>query len=92
MDSGPRLFRFPKPAWLNSTTTRTAGVYASGALVREYRSSHISILQAFDVEEASVCFQDLRFLAKHENQTPQKHGHIGLDALLLIIHMFCTDF
>ncbi|KAH7348182.1 hypothetical protein BKA66DRAFT_432329 [Pyrenochaeta sp. MPI-SDFR-AT-0127] len=27
-----RLFRFPKPAWLNSANTRTAGVYLAGAL------------------------------------------------------------
>ncbi len=31
--SDSRLFRFPKPAWLNSATTRSAGVYAAGALV-----------------------------------------------------------
>jgi len=30
--SSERLFRFPKPAWLNSANTRTAGVYAAGAL------------------------------------------------------------
>ncbi|ERF69263.1 hypothetical protein GJ744_011005 [Endocarpon pusillum] len=30
--SSHRLFRFPKPAWLNSATTRTAGVYLAGAL------------------------------------------------------------
>ncbi|KAK3049526.1 Vacuolar protein sorting-associated protein 68 [Extremus antarcticus] len=30
--SDSRLFRFPKPAWLNSATTRSAGVYAAGAL------------------------------------------------------------
>ncbi|KAJ4348631.1 Vacuolar protein sorting-associated protein 68 [Didymosphaeria variabile] len=30
--SSHRLFRFPKPAWLNSANTRTAGVYAAGAL------------------------------------------------------------
>ena len=29
-----RLFRFPKPAWLNTPNTRTAGVYLAGALVR----------------------------------------------------------
>ena len=28
-----RLFRFPKPQWLNSPNTRTAGVYLAGALV-----------------------------------------------------------
>ncbi|KAH7073631.1 hypothetical protein FB567DRAFT_521589 [Paraphoma chrysanthemicola] len=27
-----RLFRFPKPAWLNSANTRTFGVYTAGAL------------------------------------------------------------
>lgn len=34
--SSSRLFRFnlPKPAWLNSANTRTAGVYLAGALVR----------------------------------------------------------
>ncbi|KEF61692.1 uncharacterized protein A1O9_03261 [Exophiala aquamarina CBS 119918] len=30
--SSQRLFRFPKPAWLNSANTRTAGVYLAGAL------------------------------------------------------------
>ncbi|KAF2155875.1 UPF0220-domain-containing protein [Myriangium duriaei CBS 260.36] len=30
--SGHRLFRFPKPAWLNSQAARTAGVYVSGGL------------------------------------------------------------
>ncbi|EXJ79732.1 hypothetical protein A1O3_08015 [Capronia epimyces CBS 606.96] len=29
--STDRLFRFPKPAWLNSANTRTAGVYLAGA-------------------------------------------------------------
>jgi len=38
--SGERLFRFPKPQWLNSANTRTAGVYGAGALVS-------SLLQAF---------------------------------------------
>ena len=33
MDNHNRLFRFPKPAWLNSANTRTAGVYFAGALV-----------------------------------------------------------
>lgn len=28
-----RLFRFPKPAWLNSANTRTFGVYTAGAMV-----------------------------------------------------------
>ncbi len=28
-----RLFRFPKPQWLNTPNTRTAGVYLAGALV-----------------------------------------------------------
>ncbi|KAI9832495.1 MAG: hypothetical protein M1819_004284 [Sarea resinae] len=27
-----RLFRFPKPQWINSANTRTAGVYLAGAL------------------------------------------------------------
>ena len=31
--SSERLFRFQKPAWMNSATTRTAGVYLAGALV-----------------------------------------------------------
>ncbi|KAF2199979.1 vacuolar sorting protein-like protein Vps68 [Delitschia confertaspora ATCC 74209] len=30
--SSHRLFRFPKPAWINSANTRTAGVYLAGAL------------------------------------------------------------
>jgi hypothetical protein len=29
-----RLFRFPRPAWLNNANTRTFGVYTAGALVR----------------------------------------------------------
>jgi hypothetical protein len=32
MDS-ERLFRFPKPQWMNSANTRTAGVYLAGGLV-----------------------------------------------------------
>lgn len=31
--SAHRLFRFPKPAWINSANARTAGVYTAGALV-----------------------------------------------------------
>jgi acyl-coenzyme A synthetase/AMP-(fatty) acid ligase len=34
MEDSNRLFRFPKPAWMNSANTRTAGVYMAGALVR----------------------------------------------------------
>ncbi|MCJ1483486.1 hypothetical protein MMC06_003653 [Schaereria dolodes] len=30
--SSHRLFRFPKPEWLNTPNTRTAGVYLAGAL------------------------------------------------------------
>ncbi|KAI9802032.1 MAG: hypothetical protein M1825_003088 [Sarcosagium campestre] len=30
--SSDRLWRFPKPEWVNSATTRTAGVYVAGAL------------------------------------------------------------
>ncbi|KAK3696311.1 Vacuolar protein sorting-associated protein 68 [Vermiconidia calcicola] len=30
--SSHRLFRFPKPQWLNSANSRTAGVYIAGAL------------------------------------------------------------
>ena len=33
MEDSNRLFRFPKPAWMNSANTRTAGVYIAGALV-----------------------------------------------------------
>lgn len=33
MTTSGRLWRFPKPEWLNSTSTRTAGVYLAGALV-----------------------------------------------------------
>ena len=36
--SSHRLFRFPKPAWLNSANTRTAGVYTAGALVGSPRT------------------------------------------------------
>lgn len=28
-----RLFRFPRPAWLNNANTRTFGVYTAGAMV-----------------------------------------------------------
>ena len=28
-----RLFKFPKPQWLNSANSRTAGIYFSGSLV-----------------------------------------------------------
>lgn len=31
--SSERLFRFPKPQWLNSANTRTAGVYLAGGMV-----------------------------------------------------------
>lgn len=31
--SSNKLFRFPKPEWLNTPNTRTAGVYLAGALV-----------------------------------------------------------
>jgi hypothetical protein len=34
-----RLFRFPRPAWLNNANTRTFGVYTAGALVRNLESS-----------------------------------------------------
>nr|POF17655.1 upf0220 protein [Quercus suber] len=30
--SADRLFRFPKPEWLNSANSRTAGIYLAGAL------------------------------------------------------------
>jgi hypothetical protein len=29
-----RLWKFRKPEWMNSSTARSAGVYAAGALVR----------------------------------------------------------
>ncbi|KAI9812084.1 MAG: hypothetical protein M1826_002959 [Phylliscum demangeonii] len=32
MSTGNKLWRFSKPQWLNSTTTRTTGIYAAGAL------------------------------------------------------------
>lgn len=34
MDDRLFRYRFPRPEWLNSANTRTAGVYTSGALVR----------------------------------------------------------
>jgi hypothetical protein len=34
-----RLFRFPRPAWMNSANTRTFGVYTAGALVGSLRTS-----------------------------------------------------
>jgi len=44
MEDSNRLFRFPKPAWMNSANTRTAGVYIAGALVRASRMPHLHIL------------------------------------------------
>ncbi|KAK5109237.1 hypothetical protein LTR62_007219 [Meristemomyces frigidus] len=32
MESSDRLFRFPKPQWMNSANTRSGGVYVAGAL------------------------------------------------------------
>jgi hypothetical protein len=40
MEDSNRLFRFPKPAWMNSANTRTAGVYIAGALVRNLTQYH----------------------------------------------------
>jgi len=37
--SSHRLFRFPKPQWLNSATARVAGVYLAGALVSLYNTA-----------------------------------------------------
>lgn len=34
-----RLFRFPKPQWLNSANSRTAGVYLAGGLVSRRQQS-----------------------------------------------------
>lgn len=34
-----RLWKFNKPAWLNSAWARNAGVYSAGALVRLSHSS-----------------------------------------------------
>jgi hypothetical protein len=31
--SNNRLFRFPKPEWLNNSAVRNGGVYVAGALV-----------------------------------------------------------
>lgn len=39
MDSENRLFRFPKPQWVNSANTRTAGVYIAGGLVRSGKTT-----------------------------------------------------
>jgi hypothetical protein len=33
MSTSERLFRFPRPEWLNSANIRSAGIYLSGALV-----------------------------------------------------------
>jgi len=33
--SSERLFRFPRPQWMNSANTRTAGVYLAGGMVCE---------------------------------------------------------
>lgn len=40
-----RLFRFSKPEWLNSPNTRTAGVYAAGALVRPITLTMLDIFR-----------------------------------------------
>jgi hypothetical protein len=37
-----RLFRFPRPAWLNSANTRTFGVYTAGALVGITKLSNLT--------------------------------------------------
>jgi hypothetical protein len=39
-----RLFRFPKPAWMNSANTRTFGVYTAGALVGITKLCQLSYL------------------------------------------------
>lgn len=53
MPSG-KLWRFSKPEWLNSTSARTAGVYAAGALVR----ASISHVTAFFVSSTDAnCYQ-----------------------------------
>lgn len=41
--SSHRLFRFPKPQWLNSPNTRTAGVYFAGALVGFHLASCLDL-------------------------------------------------
>jgi hypothetical protein len=41
MEGSHRLFRFPKPAWMNNANTRTAGVYIAGALVRSLIQTHL---------------------------------------------------
>lgn len=42
-----RLWKFGKPAWLNSAWARNAGVYAAGALVRLFLASLPLRLSAF---------------------------------------------
>jgi len=44
--SSHRLFRFPKPQWLNSATARVAGVYLAGALV-SLRNNTLVILTPY---------------------------------------------
>lgn len=34
--SNRRLFRFPRPEWLNGPNTRAAGVYFAGVLVEDH--------------------------------------------------------
>lgn len=46
--STSRLFRFPKPEWLNSPNTRTAGVYLAGALVGLASRSHLTVISGSD--------------------------------------------
>lgn len=41
-----RLFRFPRPAWLTNTNTRTFGVYTAGALVGSPLCTHDACAQS----------------------------------------------
>ena len=41
--SNNKLFRFPKPEWLNTPNTRTAGVYLAGALVHPPLSTMLTL-------------------------------------------------
>lgn len=61
MSSSSRLFRFnvPKPAWLNSANTRTAGVYLAGALVRFFPRNLLRLAHFSFFHVIYVCVLDI---------------------------------
>ncbi len=72
--SSTRLFRFSKPAWLNSATTRTAGVYIAGALVGYFASMHdplaaYALMMPGDVRSPGSTPEQLREVLRHGRDT-----------------------